>query len=204
MSTHPPPTPGKSPLEALTQLNRLAESGGGEKRLERQHAAGKMSARERIDLLLDEGSFEEMDKFVKHRCQDFGMEGQEVPGDGVVSGYGRIDGRLVYVFAQDFTVFGGSLSETNAAKICKVMELAMKAGAPIIGLNDSGGARIQEGVVSSGRLRRHLPAQYPGVGGRPPDLGHHGSLRRRSGLLTRHHRFRGDGQAEQLHVHHRP
>lgn len=148
MSTHPPPTPGKSPLEALNRLNRLAESGGGEKRLERQHAAGKMSARERIDLLLDEGSFEEMDKFVEHRCQDFGMKGQEIPGDGVVSGYGRIDGRLVYVFAQDFTVFGGSLSETNAAKICKVMELAMKAGAPIIGLNDSGGARIQEGVVS--------------------------------------------------------
>ena len=148
MSTHPPPTPGKSPVEALQQLNRLAESGGGKKRLERQHAAGKMSARERIDLLLDESSFEEMDKFVKHRCQDFGMKDQEIPGDGVVSGYGRIDGRLVYVFAQDFTVFGGSLSETNAAKICKVMELAMKAGAPIIGLNDSGGARIQEGVVS--------------------------------------------------------
>ncbi len=148
MSTHPPPTPGKSPLEDLQRLNRLAESGGGRKRLERQHAAGKMSARERIDLLLDAESFQEMDKFVKHRCQDFGMEGQEILGDGVVSGYGRIDGRLVYVFAQDFTVFGGSLSETNAAKICKVMELAMKAGAPIIGLNDSGGARIQEGVVS--------------------------------------------------------
>ncbi len=148
MSTHPPPTPGKSPLEDLQRLNRLAESGGGRKRLERQHAAGKMSARERIDLLLDAESFQEMDKFVKHRCQDFEMEGQEILGDGVVSGYGRIDGRLVYVFAQDFTVFGGSLSETNAAKICKVMELAMKAGAPIIGLNDSGGARIQEGVVS--------------------------------------------------------
>ena len=148
MATHPSPSPKKSPLEDLQQLNRLAESGGEKKRLERQHAAGKMSARERIEFLLDEGSFEEMDKFVKHRCQDFGMSGQEFLGDGVVSGYGRIDGRLVYVFAQDFTVFGGSLSETNAAKICKVMELAMKAGAPIIGLNDSGGARIQEGVVS--------------------------------------------------------
>src|SRR6184192_3659380 len=107
-----------------------------------------MSARERILLLLDKDSFEEVDKFVRHRCLDFGMEQQQYPGDGVVAGYGRIDGRLVYVFAQDFTVFGGSLSETNAQKICKIMDLALKMGAPVIGLNDSGGARIQEGVVS--------------------------------------------------------
>jgi propionyl-CoA carboxylase beta chain len=129
-------------------MNRLAEAGGGAERLARQRAAGKMTARERIDFLLDEGTFQELDKFVAHRCQDFGMQEQQILGDGVVSGYGQIHGRLVYLFAQDFTVFGGSLSETNAAKICKVMDLAMKVGAPVIGLNDSGGARIQEGVVS--------------------------------------------------------
>ena len=114
----------------------------------RQHKEGKLSARERIDLLLDEGTFEEMDKLVRHRCRDFGMEEQVIDGDGFVTGYGRIHGRLVYVFAQDFTVFGGSLSETNAQKICKIMDLALKTGAPVIGLNDSGGARIQEGVLS--------------------------------------------------------
>ncbi|MFN8008136.1 MAG: acyl-CoA carboxylase subunit beta [Terriglobia bacterium] len=135
-------------LERLDRLNREAEAGGGEERLQRQRSAGKMTARERIEFLLDEGTFEELDKFVTHRCRDFGMGDQMILGDGVISGYGRIEGRLVTVFAQDFTVFGGSLSETNAAKICKVMELAMKLGAPVIGLNDSGGARIQEGVVS--------------------------------------------------------
>ncbi len=127
-----------------------AEEGGGRERRERQHAEGKLTARERVEVLLDEGSFEELDKLVEHRCLDFGMADQKIPGDGVVSGFGRIDGRLVYVFAQDFTVFGGSLSETNALKICKVMDLAMKMGAPIVGLNDSGGARIQEGVASLG------------------------------------------------------
>jgi propionyl-CoA carboxylase beta chain len=127
-----------------------AEEGGGRERRERQHAEGKLTARERVELLTDEGSFEELDKLVEHRCLDFGMAEQRVPGDGVISGFGRIDGRLVYVFAQDFTVFGGSLSETNAQKICKVMDLAMKMGAPVIGLNDSGGARIQEGVASLG------------------------------------------------------
>src|SRR5437764_8086449 len=115
---------------------------------DRRRAEGKLTARERVGLLLDKDSFEELDRLVTHRCIDFGMQEQQYPGDGVVSGYGRIDGRLVYVFAQDFTVFGGSLSETNAQKICKVMDLAAKMGAPIIGLNDSGGARIQEGVVS--------------------------------------------------------
>ena len=137
-------------IEQLAQLNRAAELGGGKDRLDRQKADGKMTARERIAVLLDKDSFEEFDKFVKHRCLDFGMDEQQYPGDGVVAGYGRIDGRLVYVFAQDFTVFGGSLSETNAQKICKIMDLAMKMGAPVIGLNDSGGARIQEGVVSLG------------------------------------------------------
>ncbi len=137
-------------LDVLRDKLRRAEAGGGPERQQRQHAEGKLTARERVEILLDEGSFEELDKLVEHRCLDFGMAEQKIPGDGVVSGYGRVDGRLVCVFAQDFTVFGGSLSETNAQKICKVMDLAMKMGAPVIGLNDSGGARIQEGVASLG------------------------------------------------------
>src|ERR1700730_2141924 len=135
-------------IEELRRRSAAAEEGGGVERREREHKAGKLAARERIALLLDEGTFEELDKFVTHRCVDFGMEQQRPLGDGFITGYGRIDGRLVYVFAQDFTVFGGSLSEANASKICKVMDLAMHAGAPMIGLNDSGGARIQEGVMS--------------------------------------------------------
>jgi propionyl-CoA carboxylase beta chain len=135
-------------LEELRRRHAAAEEGGGPERRARQHREGKLSARERIEILLDEGSFEELDKLVMHRCRDFGMGDQATPGDGFVTGYGRIEGRLVYVFAQDFTVFGGSLSEANAQKICKVMDLALKTGAPVIGLNDSGGARIQEGVVS--------------------------------------------------------
>ena len=135
-------------LDELRRRHAAAEQGGGPERRERQHKEGKLSARERIELLLDENTFEELDKLVTHRCRDFGMDEQNVPGDGFVTGYGRIEGRLVYVFAQDFTVFGGSLSETNAQKICKIMDLALKTGAPVIGLNDSGGARIQEGVVS--------------------------------------------------------
>jgi propionyl-CoA carboxylase beta chain len=135
-------------METLRDKIRRAEEGGGRERRERQHREGKLTARERVEVLLDEGSFEELDQLVEHRCLDFGMAEQKIPGDGVVSGHGRIDGRLVYVFAQDFTVFGGSLSETNARKICKVMDLALETGAPVIGLNDSGGARIQEGVAS--------------------------------------------------------
>jgi propionyl-CoA carboxylase beta chain len=135
-------------MEELKRRNQLAEEGGGAARRERQHKEGKMSARERIEFLLDDGTFEETDRLVTHRCADFGMDAQKIYGDGFVTGYGRIEGRLVYVFAQDFTVFGGSLSETNAAKIVKIMDLAAKMGAPLIGLNDSGGARIQEGVAS--------------------------------------------------------
>ncbi len=135
-------------FEEVRRRHAAAELGGGEARQQRQHQEGKLSARERIELLLDEKSFEELDKLVTHRGRDFGMESQTVPGDGFITGYGRIDGRLVYVFAQDFTVFGGSLSEANAQKICKVMDMALKNGAPVIGLNDSGGARIQEGVLS--------------------------------------------------------
>jgi len=137
-------------LEQLDNKRGAARLGGGSRRIEAQHAKGKLTARERIDLLLDEGSFEEWDMFVEHRCADFGMAEQKVPGDGVVTGYGMINGRLVFVFSQDFTVFGGALSEAHAEKICKVMDQAMKVGAPVIGLNDSGGARIQEGVASLG------------------------------------------------------
>ncbi len=135
-------------IERLQELNEKAELGGGQARIDRQHDAGKMTARERIALFLDPGTFVELDRLKTHRCADFGMEKQQIPGDGVVTGYGKVDGRLVYVFAQDFTVFGGSLSGAYAEKICKVMDLAMKVGAPVIGLNDSGGARIQEGVQS--------------------------------------------------------
>jgi propionyl-CoA carboxylase beta chain len=135
-------------LKELEERHRLAELGGGEERIERQHKAGKLTARERLKRLLDEGSFQEIDKFVTHRCADFGMDALCLPGDGVVTGSGRIDGRQVFVFAQDFTFVGGTLSGAYAAKICKIMDLATKTGCPIIGLNDSGGARIQEGVVS--------------------------------------------------------
>lgn len=140
----------KAKYDLLEAKNKEASLGGGEKRIASQHEKGKLTARERIDLLLDEGTFEEIGKFVVHRAKDFGLDKEHYLGDGVVTGYGRVDGRLVYVFSQDFTVFGGSLSETHAEKICKIMDMAMKNGAPVIGLNDSGGARIQEGVVSLG------------------------------------------------------
>ena len=142
---------GEQHKDRFAELRRRREAalvGGGKDRIEKQHQGGKLTARERVELLLDKGSFTELDALVTHQCHDFDMERQRIPGDGVVIGYGAIDGRQVYVFAQDFTVFGGSLSGAQSAKICKVMELALKMGAPIIGLNDSGGARIQEGVVS--------------------------------------------------------
>src|SRR5580658_9775278 len=135
-------------IAELKKRDQMALEGGGAKRRERQHKEGKMSARERVEFLLDEGTFEETDKLVTHRCHDFGMAEQKYYGDGFITGYGRVEGRLVFVFAQDFTVFGGSLSEANALKIIKIMDLALRNGAPVIGLNDSGGARIQEGVMS--------------------------------------------------------
>ena len=135
-------------IRQLEESRARARAGGGERRIQAQHDKGKLTARERIELLLDEGSFEEWDMFVEHRCTDFGMADQTIPGDGVVTGYGTVNGRLVFVFSQDFTVFGGSLSEPHAEKICKIMDHAMRVGAPVIGLNDSGGARIQEGVAS--------------------------------------------------------
>jgi propionyl-CoA carboxylase beta chain len=150
MTSKQQPKQSRSKLEVLKERSLKAEAGGGAARVEKQHAANKLTARERIEFLLDENSFEEFDKLVVHRSHDFGLEQQLYPGDGVITGYGLIDGRRVVVFAQDFTVFGGSLSETHAEKICKVLDLAMKVGVPVIGLNDSGGARIQEGVVSLG------------------------------------------------------
>jgi acetyl-CoA carboxylase beta subunit len=137
-----------STIEELERRRAAARLGGGQKRIDAQHAKGKLTARERVEVLLDQGSFEELDMYVEHNCVDFGMQDQIVPGDGVVTGSGTINGRLVFVFSQDFTVFGGSLSERHAQKICKIMDMAMKVGAPVIGLNDSGGARIQEGVAS--------------------------------------------------------
>ena len=138
----------KKNIKELEKKTNAAKLGGGEDRIKKQHAKGKLTARERLEILLDEDSFQEWDMFVEHRAVDFDMEKQKIPGDGVVTGYGKINGRLVYVFSQDFTVFGGSLSEAHAEKICKVMDHAVRNGAPLIGLNDSGGARIQEGVVS--------------------------------------------------------
>ena len=137
-------------IQQLEQKRAAARMGGGQKRIDAQHAKGKLTARERLEVLLDEGTFEEWDMFVEHRCTDFGMQDNKIPGDGVVTGYGMINGRLVFVYSQDFTVFGGALSESHAEKICKIMDQAMKVGAPVIGLNDSGGARIQEGVASLG------------------------------------------------------
>jgi propionyl-CoA carboxylase beta chain len=150
MTSKQQPQHSKSKLDVLKERTKQAELGGGLERIEKQHAAEKMTARERVEFLLDEDSFEEFDKLVVHRSRDFGLDKQLYPGDGVITGHGLIDGRRVFLFAQDFTVFGGSLSETHAEKICKVMDLALKVGAPIIGLNDSGGARIQEGVLSLG------------------------------------------------------
>jgi propionyl-CoA carboxylase beta chain len=186
-------------LAELKKRDRLAEDGGGQQRREGQHKQGKMSARERIEFLLDEGTFEETDKLVTHRCNDFGMAEQKYYGDGFITGYGRIEGRLVFVFAQDFTVFGGSLSEANAGKIVKIMDLAAKMGAPVIGLNDSGGARIQEGVLSLAGyadifLRNTL---YSGV---VP----HGTVRRGSSLFAGHYGLHFDGGQNLLHVHYRP
>jgi len=191
------------PAKFLADLERRAELGGGAARQKRQHEGGKLTARERIDLLFDPATFEEVDKLVTHRCRDFGMDDQIVPGDGVVAGHGLVDGRQVFAFAQDFTVFGGSLSETNAAKIVKIMDLALKLGAPVVGLNDSGGARIQEGVLSL-RLRRHLPAQYARLGCRAADFRNHGSVCGRSCVLTGDHRFHDHGQRHELYVRDRP
>jgi propionyl-CoA carboxylase beta chain len=178
-------------LEELERRKRESELGGGQQRIDRQHAEGKLTARERITLLFDPGSFQELDQLVVHRSTDFGMDKQRIAGDGVVTGYGSVQGRLVYAFAQDFTVFGGSLSETYAAKIVKIMDLAMKNGAPVVGLNDSGGARIQEGVVSLGGYADIF-------------LRDHGAVRGRRRLFAGDYRLHPDGEEDELHVRHRP
>ena len=174
-------------LNQLQERRDVARLGGGERRIEAQHKRGKLTARERIDLLLDEGSFEEFDMFVEHRCADFGMQDQKIPGDGVVTGWGTINGRTVYLFAKDFTVFGGSLSEAHAKKITKIQDMALQNRAPIIGLFDAGGARIQEGVAA---------------------LGGYGEVFQRnvlaSGVFTCHDRLHLHGEGYQLHVCHRP
>jgi hypothetical protein len=175
-------------VKELEKKREAAALGGGQRRIDVQHSRGKLTARERMELLLDEGSFEEWDTFVEHRCTDFGMADKKVPGDGVVTGTGTLNGRLVFVFSQDFTVFGGSLSEAHAEKICKLMDQAMKVGAPVIGLNDSGGARIQEGVAS--------------LGGYAEVFQRNVSLCRRCRLLARDDRLHLHGERHLLHVRH--
>ena len=163
-------------LEELEDRRQQARLGGGQKRIDAQHAKGKLTARERIEILLDEGSFEEYDMFVTHRCTEFDMQKTKMSGDGVVTGWGTVNGRMVYVYSQDFTVFGGSLSETHAKKICKIMDMAMKNGAPMIGINDSGGARIQEGVASLGGYAGCLSDEHAGFRRHTANINDHGAV----------------------------
>jgi acetyl-CoA carboxylase carboxyltransferase component len=198
-------------IKKLEEMNERAALAGGQARIERQHEAGKLTARERVELLFDPGSFVEIDKFVVHRCTDFGIQDQKIPGDGVITGYGKVEGRTVFAFAQDFTVFGGSLSGAFAEKICKIMDLAAKAGAPVVGLNDGAGARIQEGVVSLGGygdvfLRNVLSSgvvpQISLIMG-SADLADHGALRGRRRLQPGHDRLHRHGEGHQPHDDHR-
>jgi propionyl-CoA carboxylase beta chain len=188
-------------IRQLEKKREMARLGGGQKRIDSQHKKGKLTARERIELLLDPDSFEEWDMFKEHRCADFGMDQEDkIPGDGVVIGYGTVNGRLVFVFSQDFTVFGGSLSETHAEKICKVMDQAMKVGAPVIGLNDSGGARIQEGVASLGGYADVFQRNVMASGVVPQISMIMGPLRRWCGLLAVDDRFHLHGERLILYV----
>ena len=190
------PNTGRPELAELQHRNALALAGGGADRVAKQHAKGKLTARERIELFLDPGSLEELDRLVEHDCRDFGMEHKRTPGDGVVSGFGKVDGRTVFVFAQDFTVFGGSMSAANAGKICKIMDMAMRVGAPVIGLNDSGGARIQEGVRSLGGYADIFLRNTLASGVVPQLSADPGPLRRRRRLLPRDHRLRRHGRED--------
>ena len=203
------PTPSKPgaappPTQRLDDINARALLGGGAERIKKQHEGGKLTARERVDLLLDPGSFVEIGRLVVHRCADFGMEEQKIPGDGVVTGHGLVDGRKVFVFAQDFTVFGGSLSGAYAQKICKVMDLAIKVGAPGHRAQRLGRRAHPGGRRVARRLRRHLPPQHARERRHPADQLHHGPVRRRRRLLARHHGLHPDGRGHELHVHHRP
>ena len=181
------------------ERDRIASLGGGVDKIEKQHESGKMTARERIEMLLDKGTFVELDKLMVHRCTNYGMDKNKIPGDGIVSGYGKVDGRQVFVYAYDFTVYGGSLSASNAKKIVKVQQLALKNGAPIIALNDSGGARIQEGIES---LSGYADIFYQNTmaSGVITDFGNPGSLRRRCLLLSCPDRFHLYGERKKSHV----
>ncbi len=194
----------KDIIEELEKRRAEARLGGGQARIDAQHKRGKLTARERIELLMDENSFEEFDTFVEHRCTDFGMEKQKTPGDGVVTGWGTINGRVVYVFAKDFTVIGGSLSGSHARKMTKIQDMALKNRAPIIGLFDAGGARIQEGVDALGGYGEVFPRNVHGLGRHPADLRHHGPVRRRRRLFAGHDRLHLHGEGHELHVRHRP
>ena len=191
-------------IETLNEMRQQAQKGGGQQRIDQQHSRGKLTARERLAKLMDEGTFQEMDSFVTHRATDFGLGERKFLGDAVVTGFGQVDGRQVFAYAQDFTVFGGSLSEAVGQKICKIMDLAGKTGCPVVGLADSGGARIQEGCQQSGGLWRYIPQEHPLFRSGAPDLGHHGSRRRRRGLFAGHHRLYLHGQRHRTDVHHRP
>ena len=191
-------------IRQLEEKRAAARLGGGQRRIDSQHAKGKLTARERIEVLLDDGSFEEYDMFVEHRSVDFGMDEQKVPGDGVVTGWGTINGRLVFVFSQDFTVFGGSLSEAHAGKICKIMDQAMKVGAPVIGINDSGGARIQEGVASLGGYADVFQRNVLASGVVPQISVIMGPCARRRRLFAGDDRLHLYGEELVLHVCHRP
>jgi propionyl-CoA carboxylase beta chain len=194
------PDPAHDPIELLKRKNAEAELGGGADRIAKQHEQGKLSARERVALLLDEGSFREIDRFVVHRTEDFGMGDKKFLGDGVVTGSGLIDGRPVFVFSQDFTVFGGSLGETHAKKICKIMDLAVKTGVPVIGLNDSGGARIQEGVLSLGGYADIFLRNTLASGVVPQISAIMGPCAGGAVYSARDHRLRVHGRAHLVHV----
>jgi propionyl-CoA carboxylase beta chain len=190
----------KSKSDILKDKLEEGKLGGGQKRIDAQHKKGKLTARERVELLMDPGSFEEIGALVTHRTKDFGMEKEVYYGDGVITGYGSVNGRLTYVFAQDFTVFGGALSETHAEKICKIMDMAMKTGAPMVGLNDSGGARIQEGVRSLGGYADIFYRNVQILRRDPPDLGSDGSLCRWRCVFSRDDGFYHHGGRYKLYV----
>ncbi len=187
-------------IDELLKLREQAALGGGIERIKKHKAKGRLTARERIELFLDKGSFEEFDTFKTHRCRNFGMENKEILGDGVVTGHGTVNGRLVFIFSHDMTVFGGSLSETFAEKICKVMDLAVKNGAPVIGFNDSGGARIRGGYRKSRRLYRYIPEKCHELGCSAADFGHIRTVCRWCGIFSCPYRLYCNGKKQQLHV----
>ena len=202
-STEEPEKSVEDRIELLRKRKKAALTPGGRDSAKKQHDRGKLTARERLDILMDTGSFVETDPFAIHRAHDFGMDRKRPPGDGVVTGYGTIDGRKVFVASQDFTVFGGSMGEVMAQKVCKVMDLAISTGAPFISINDSGGARIQEGAASLAGYGYIFERNVRACGRDPADQRDHGALRRRGGLLPRDHRLHLHGEGDLAHVHHR-